>query len=77
MAGIPAYFGKAIATDDPVRFDIVTEYVNEAGMRYLLRTASELTGALAAGKDFPVQERIAEARAVANRSGLGPSTRGR
>ncbi len=74
VAGIPAYFGKAISTDDRARFDIVTEYVNEAGMRYLLRTATELTGALAAGNSFPLQERITEARAVANRSTLGPST---
>jgi cyanophycin synthetase len=75
LAGIPAYFGKALSTDIPGTFDIVTEYVNEQAMRGLLRIACELTQALTVGNQFGLQEHLAEARALAHRSELGPSTR--
>ena len=75
LAGMPAYFGKVVSTDCPGTYDVVAEYANEEGMRSLLRAACDLVEALAAGKAFPLQERIAGARAAAEQSELGPSTR--
>jgi cyanophycin synthetase len=74
-AGIPAYFGKARYAGAPGRYNIVVEYKSEEGMRYLLRTAGELVEALVRGAEFPLAERLQEARDIVADYELGPSTR--
>lgn len=74
-AGIPAYFGKARYAGAPGLYNIIVEYKSEEGMRYLLRTAVELVEALVGGAEFPLEERLEEARRVVADYELGPSTR--
>jgi cyanophycin synthetase len=74
-AGIPVYFGKARYAGAPGVYNIIVEYKSEEGMRYLLRTAVELVEALVKGAEFPLEERLEEARRVVADHELGPSTR--
>ncbi|HYE65824.1 MAG TPA: cyanophycin synthetase, partial [Pyrinomonadaceae bacterium] len=74
-AGIPAYFGKARQADEPGLYNVVVEYKAEHGARYLLNVAVELVEALLKGESFPLEEKLAEARALVDRTELGPSTR--
>jgi cyanophycin synthetase len=74
-AGIPAYFGKARYAGAPGLYNVIVEYKSEEGMRYLLRTAVELVEALVKGDEFPLEERLKEARSVVADFELGPSTR--
>jgi cyanophycin synthetase len=74
-AGIPAYFGKARYAGAPGLYNVIVEYKSEEGMRYLLRTAVELVEALIRGAEFPLEERLKEARSVVADSELGPSTK--
>jgi cyanophycin synthetase len=74
-AGIPACFGKARYAGAPGLYNVVVEYKSDEGMRYLLRTAVELVGALVRGEEFPLEERLDEARRAVADSELGPSTR--
>jgi cyanophycin synthetase len=74
-AGIPAYFGKAKYAGAPGLYNIIVEYKSEEGMRYLLRAAVDLVEALTRGEEFPLEERIKEAREIVADFELGPSTR--
>jgi cyanophycin synthetase len=75
LADIPAYFGKTRYASDTGLYNIIVEYKSEEGMRHLLRTAVELVEALIKGEEFPLEERVEEARRVAADFELGPSTR--
>ena len=74
-AGIPAYFGKARYAGARGVYNVVVEYKSEEGMRHLLRTAVELVETLVRGAEFPLEERLGEARRVVADYELGPSTR--
>jgi cyanophycin synthetase len=74
-AGIPVNFGKARYAGRPGLYNVIVEYKSEAGMRYLLRAAVELIEAFIGGVQFPLAERIEEARRIVRRTELGPSTR--
>ncbi|GAX88674.1 cyanophycin synthetase [Effusibacillus lacus] len=75
MAGVPAFFGKTLYADGPGLYDVVVEYRAEQTTRYLLQTAVELVDSLVSGKPFPLEERILEAKQIAAKTELGPSTR--
>jgi cyanophycin synthetase len=72
---IGANYGKTISADEPGHYNIIVEYKAEQGMRYLLTAAVELVEALVAGDQFPLEERLSEARRVVVKSEPGPSTR--
>lgn len=73
--GIPATYGKTLSTDEPTVYNVVVEYTDEHAMRYLLEVAVELVSAVLAGKSFPLAERVVEAKRIAARTALGPSTK--
>jgi cyanophycin synthetase len=73
-AGIPVNFGKARNAGRPGLYNVIVEYKSEQGMRHLLRAAVGLIEAFVKGEQFPLGERIEEARRIVRRSELGPST---
>jgi len=73
LIGVPGNRGQTLYAADGI-YDVVVECHNQASMRLLLRTATELIQALIAGEDYPLEQKIADARDIANRSKLGPST---
>jgi len=73
-AGIDSYYGKTRYAGEPGVYNVVVECKSEEGMRFLLTTAVELIEELIAGRGFPLEERLAEARKIIARSALGPST---
>ncbi len=75
LAGMPAYFGKAIATEKRGIFDIVTEFDSEQGMHSLLHLACSVIDSLVAGKEISLEDPIRQAQAVAAANEMGPSTR--
>ncbi|MGZ4162779.1 MAG: cyanophycin synthetase [Tumebacillaceae bacterium] len=72
--GIGVNRGKTVYADEGV-YDVVVESKNAAGMEALLRTATDLVMALIQGQEFPLEERLEEARDRIARTALGPSTR--
>jgi cyanophycin synthetase len=72
---VAANFGKTLAAGAPGRFDMIVEYRNEAASRFLLQVALELVEAVLANRDYPLDEKLAEARRIADRTDLGPSCR--
>ena len=64
LAGIPVHHASVLYTGGPEGRLIVIEFTSEAGMRFLLHTAVELVAALISGETPPLEERLAEARAV-------------
>ncbi|MCC6589670.1 MAG: cyanophycin synthetase [Bryobacterales bacterium] len=72
--GIPVNRGKTLAAGEPGKFLVAVAFQSEPAMRALLRTAVELVQALVDNKPYPLDEKIAEARELAERSSLGPST---
>src|SRR3954453_2216143 len=75
LAGVPTFHGKTRKADEPGCYNVVIEYKAEAGKKFLLETAVGLGDALVNGEDFPIAEKIAEARRIIARTELGPSTR--
>jgi cyanophycin synthetase len=74
-AGISVGFGRARYAGTPGSYNVIVTYKSEQGMRYLLETAVELVGALVKGEEFPLKERLNEARRIVADVELGPSTR--
>ena len=74
-AGVPAFYGKSKCADAPGLYDVIVEYKSEAGMRSLLQTSVALVEALVSGEQFPLEEKIREAREIVSDTELGPSTR--
>jgi cyanophycin synthetase len=75
LAGIPATFGRARYAGEPGRYFVIVEYKAEQAMRYLLSVAVELVEATVLGDAFPLEAKLEEARTIAARTELGPSTR--
>jgi len=73
-AGVPVGFGRARYAGSPGSYNVIVTYKSERGMRYLLETAVELVGALIRGEEFPLEERLRDARSLVADSELGPST---
>ena len=74
-AGIPVCYGKTRVLAEPGLYSIVVRCRNEAAMRHLLRAAMELVAATLDGRDYPLEEAVAEARRLVERTELGPSAR--
>ncbi|HEY0098288.1 MAG TPA: cyanophycinase, partial [Pyrinomonadaceae bacterium] len=75
LAGCSATHGKTRYAGERGIYNVVIEYCAEQATRYLLETAVEFVEALIAGEEFPVQERIEEAKRTMADTELGPSTR--
>ncbi|HEX8687609.1 MAG TPA: cyanophycin synthetase, partial [Pyrinomonadaceae bacterium] len=75
LAGVGVTHGKTRAGEEPRLYNVVVEFVAEHATRFLLETAVALVGALVVGAEFPLAERLAEARRIAARTELGPSGR--
>jgi len=73
-AGISVNLGKARYAGAPGLYDVIVEYKAEYGMRCLLRAAVELVSALLRGEEFPLEEKLKEAREIVADTELGPST---
>jgi cyanophycin synthetase len=75
LAGCRATHGKTRYAGEPGVYNVVIEFCAEHATRYLLETAVEYVEALIAGAEFPLSERIEEAKRIASETELGPSTR--
>jgi len=75
MAGLEVTHGKTRMTRQPGVYRIVIEYRNEAAARHCLAGAKDLVAAVLKGNSYPVAECVREARRLADRTDLGPSTR--
>ncbi|HYE76313.1 MAG TPA: cyanophycin synthetase, partial [Blastocatellia bacterium] len=75
LAGVPTFHGKTRQTDKPGIYHVIIEYKAERGTAHLLRIAVALVDAILKGKDFPLDQEIAEAKRIIARTELGPSTR--
>lgn len=73
-AGISVNRGKTVEAGEPGKFLVAVTYKSEAGMRCLLRAAVELVDALIHDIDYPLDEKIEEAKRAVADTGLGPST---
>jgi cyanophycin synthetase len=74
-AGVSVGFGRARYAGTPGAYNVIVTYKSEQGMRYLLQTAVGLAGALSKGENFPLADRLEEARRIVADTELGPSTR--
>ncbi|MDQ3805641.1 MAG: cyanophycin synthetase, partial [Acidobacteriota bacterium] len=75
LAGVGVNHGKTRAADREGVYNVVVEYRAERCTRFLLETAVSLVEAVLAGRAFPAEEKLCEARRLAARTELGPSTR--
>jgi cyanophycin synthetase len=75
MAGVGVKHGKTRAAERPGLYHVVVEYKAEQTTRFLLETAVALVASVLAGEEFPAEEKLEEARRLAARTELGPSTR--
>ncbi|HKS29602.1 MAG TPA: cyanophycin synthetase [Pyrinomonadaceae bacterium] len=75
LADVPVSFGRARYAGERGRYFVIVEYSAEQAMRFLLKVAVELVQSLVVGDPFPLEEKMAEARLIAGRTELGPSTR--
>src|SRR4051794_27685098 len=75
MAGADVGHGKTRATKTPGVYRVVIEFRNEACARHCLEAARRLVEAVLRGDSFPVAEVVKEARRIAERTDLGPSSK--
>ncbi|HWS87328.1 MAG TPA: cyanophycin synthetase [Pyrinomonadaceae bacterium] len=75
LAGVGVTHGKTRVEREPDLYNVVVEYKAEHATRYLLEQAVLFVEATLRGEAFPVAEKVAEARRIAARTELGPSTR--
>ncbi|HYP53925.1 MAG TPA: hypothetical protein VEQ42_10325 [Pyrinomonadaceae bacterium] len=75
LAGCAVNHGKTRHAGDPGVYNVVVEYAAEHATRFLLERAVEIVDALAAGRGYALEEVLREARDIARRTELGPSTR--
>jgi cyanophycin synthetase len=73
-AGIEVGYGKTVYAGEPGLYDVVVRFQNEEAMRLLLEAAVGLAEAVIAGVSYPIEEKIAEAREIADEQRFGPST---
>lgn len=75
LAGVPVFHGKTRTARQHGGYYVVVEYQAEQGTRYLLQTAVELVAALLKNEEFPLKDRVEEARRIISATEFGPSTR--
>ncbi|WP_439631423.1 cyanophycin synthetase [Gemmata sp.] len=75
MAGSAVTHGKTRRTRAPGVYRVVVEYRNEGCARHCLAAARDLVAAVLGGEAYPVADAVREARRIAARTDLGPSTR--
>lgn len=74
-AGADVTHGKTRPTKTPGVYRIVIEFRNEGCARHCLEAARRLVEAALRGDSFPVAETVKEARRIAERTDLGPSSK--
>lgn len=74
QAGIGVGYGKTVYGGSEGVYQVAIRYKCEEGMRFLLEVAVELVDAVVNGDEFPLQEKILEARRIISRNAMGPST---
>ncbi|HEV2761524.1 MAG TPA: cyanophycin synthetase, partial [Pyrinomonadaceae bacterium] len=75
LAGFPAARARTRSAGEPGVYNVVVEHKAEHATRYLLERAIELVEASAGGRGFTLEDALKEARRIAARKELGPSTR--
>lgn len=75
LAGTEVGYGRARATEEDGVYRCVVEYEEEAVGKACLEAGHALIMAAVEGRDFDIQGKLVELRALANRVRLGPSTR--
>src|ERR687883_1908526 len=75
LAGVGVTHGKTRVEREPNLYNVVVEYKAEHATRCLLAAAVAFVEALLRGAEFPFEEKVKEARRLAARKELGPSTR--
>lgn len=76
LAGIEAFYGKTVYAGQEGLYNVVVRFRDEEGMKFLLKTAVELAQSVADPKaeEFPVADKVNEARRIVADYALGPST---
>jgi len=74
LAGVGVDFGKSVYAGSSGRYLVITRFRNAAAMISLVKTAVELSDAVFAGQGFDPTAPLAAARALAEETGLGPTT---
>ena len=72
--GSSVTYGKTRYAGEPGFYDVIVRFDNEAGMRFLLRTAVELAQALVRNEAYQLEDRLEQARQIISETALGPST---
>ncbi len=75
MAGCRATHGKTRYAGGGAVYNVVIEFCAEYATRFLLESAVALVEAAMRGEEFPLAEKIEEAKEIAAETELGPSTR--
>jgi cyanophycin synthetase len=75
LAGVGTFHGKTRVTEDPTCYLVLVEYTAEHGTRFLAQVAVDLVQALIDECEFPIEEKLEQARKLIARTELGPSTR--
>jgi cyanophycin synthetase len=75
LADVGANHGKTRHAGEPRIYNVVIEYKAEQASRYLLEVAVRLVTGVLNSEMFPVGKEIWEAKQIAARTELGPSTR--
>jgi cyanophycin synthetase len=75
LAGMDAGYGRTRGTGTPGVYHVVFSYeVEEAGL-YAIEAAFNIVQAFAKGEDYDINKEVEELRYIAERRGLGPSTK--
>ncbi len=74
LSGIGVAYGKSIYGGAPGVYQVAIRYKCEEGMRFILKTAVELVKSAVKGCEFPLREKITEAKEIISRNAMGPST---
>lgn len=74
-AGIEVTFGKTVYAGKPGYYQVAVRFLNEEGMKLVLRTAVELVqGFIDGTTEYPLEDKLAQIRHIVARTALGPST---
>ena len=74
LTGIEVGYGKTIYGGAPGIYTVVVRSLCDAGMSFLLRTATDIVDALMHNQSYELASQIEEARKIIFRNQLGPST---
>jgi cyanophycin synthetase len=75
VAGISVNRGKTVATNEPGVYLVAVAFRSEHGMKHLLRVAVDLVQATVDDRDYDLAPQLEEAKRIAARFELGPSTK--